>query len=100
MNGAEVSETFGGLKNGPNPDATKSIMESTKFFHVANRQLNNGSVVSYFASRLAGPPVYSLVEIAFPPQGSGKNACKASVRSDNANLGKAIIEHIKKALQG
>ena len=96
LNGAEVSETFGGLKNGPNPDATKSIMESTKFFHVANRQLNNGSVVSYFASRLAGPPVYSLVEIAFPPQGSGKNACKACVRSDNANLGKSIIEHIKR----
>ena len=85
------------LTNGPNPDATKSSMEDSKFFHIANRQAN-GSVISYFACRLAGPPVYSLVEITFPPSGSGKNACKTCVRSDNGNLGKSVIDHIKKLL--
>jgi AP-1 complex subunit beta-1 len=97
LNDSEVSATFGPLTNGPNPDATKSSMEDSKFFHIANRQAN-GSVISYFACRLAGPPVYSLVEITFPPSGSGKNACKTCVRSDNGNLGKSVIDHIKKLL--
>jgi AP-1 complex subunit beta-1 len=97
LNGSEVSETFGGLTNGPNPSATINIMKGSKFFHVANRQVNE-SVISYFACRLAGPPVYSLVEITYPPKSSGKNACKLCVRSDNANLGKSIIAHIKKLL--
>lgn len=97
LNGSEVSEAFGGLTNGPNPSATIDSMKGSKFFHIANRQVNE-SVISYFACRLAGPPVYSLVEITYPPKASGKNACKVCVRSDNANLGKSVIAHIKKLL--